>query len=130
MTDEQAMELGRRYLDAGGKWMPGMLTTRGLRVVTVNGPRATAVTACGNWNSYFQGIHELIPDFRDHESTGCLLHVVLERWGMYYVHIMWEDGEIVSVCVYSDDNFDWSNLLYASKGFGVEALIAALEAAP
>lgn len=80
LTDEQAEALGRRWLAAGGEWVPGMLWGN-FRIHDVKqDPRGFMVVSRGNgWTA--PGFQDGWPDFRDPATRGAALQVVRERLG-------------------------------------------------
>jgi hypothetical protein len=135
-------DLGRRAVACKHwRFMDGMLTTCGLRVVDggrdyVIGHRPGATRDGGGW---YDGPSEgFLPDLTDPATLGCLLHLVRQAWpDEWHKHVvpMWNgrDGWAVG-CIGSGHKL---TLLATPDGRIVglgnteaEALVAALEAAP
>ena len=115
-------ELARRAIAAKGwKWLPGMLESKGLRILRV-APDGYAFA----WNqTYHHGWtlgSEALPDLGDAATRGCLLELVRMAWRNATLHAR-PDGD--GWCVWSA-NMPGA-FLFDSEA---EALIAALEAAP
>jgi hypothetical protein len=123
-------DLGRRAVACKHwRFMDGMLTTCGLRVVDggrdyVIGHRPGATRDGGGW--YDGPSESFLPDLFDPATLGCLIALVREAWNDYslcandagpYDLMFWH--------VYTDDR-------NVSEGCQTEAeaLVAALEAAP
>mgnify|MGYP003654095943 CR=1 FL=1 len=114
MTDEEALDLGRRFAACKGfRPMRGMLDNHG---------RTWTPDLLWRWTPKVD-----IPDLRDPATRGCALALVREAWG---------DPAICVVLDTSDGRWcagRWEDGL-AMRGRGgateAEALIAALEAAP
>jgi hypothetical protein len=119
MTAEQAEALGRRYLAAGGKWLPGMLDGYGGGRYHVGEQQANCPLLDGY--DYWPISDECWPDLRDPATLGCVEAEVEERcegvtlfranggWSVDAWDTYWTEG--------STDSY-------------AEALICALEAAP
>ena len=90
------------------RWMPGMLSTTGVRILGISSEKITA---------------EDIPDFRDPATVGCLLALVREAW------------EDETMCCESPSIKDGCWTVACTLGVVLdapteaEALVAALEAA-
>jgi hypothetical protein len=114
MTEEQIVLARRAVACKGWRWMPGMLTTEGMRVV---------VRCFGDDNEP----DDAIPDLTDPATLGCLLALVREAWGRH-------SG---TARRWSVDGWYWhadyneqtacGHRLYRTEA---EALVAALEDAP
>lgn len=132
MTDEEALELGKRWNELGLPWMPGMLF---FYPVVVEQPNTIFIDEFYYGEVYqnrtpIYGIHAAnldisFPDFRDPATLGCLISSVCDAWKDFYVHICYEAGVIISVSMYEDDNY--RNSLFLSTSFGPSALIEALD---
>ena len=133
---EQIEELARRAVACKRwRWMPGMRTTEGWRVI-----RNRTESSCmaydenpENWqvaDNYFQD--GKIPDLRDPATLGCLLALVREAWGptaSVSVNLsgFWAVG---GATVLSGKGKGSSINLGIWKNSELEALVAALEVAP
>ena len=127
MTDEQIALARRAVACSGWKWLPGMLTSDGFRVcrVDTDGYKFGYHT---EYNYAYAVVGDVLPDLEDPATLGCLLALVREAW--------WQDD--MGASRYKDQ---WSAevtpqeapnyAFYAFYGASeVEALVAALEAAP
>lgn len=133
LTEEQAIELGKRAVAAGFRMMPGVMVHYSRdRVVEV---RPTALKLA-HWMSHWQIItrHTLpgnpyyIPDFRDPATLGTLLAQVRERYGDPTFHAQFDEGFWQVAHWNPDINFCsyWPEEVFHTEA---EALVAALEAA-
>lgn len=135
-------ELARRAVACDGwRWMLGMLTTGGERVVDIEKVGSDERDGIP-WaiDLYYTGPHELfdnprhapwVPDLTDAATIGCLLALVREAWGDKCAHIRGSKRDGGSL---------WRPLIEGPDGrltsvrSGVpseaEALVDALEAAP
>jgi hypothetical protein len=114
-VSEEQIALARRAVACKGfRWMPGMLTTEGMRVVV----------RCFNDDNEPD---DDIPDLTDPATLGCLLALVREAW---------VDLHMVAHC---DDRYGktvwwlsrWGDLPRSCEcSTEAAALVAALEAAP
>jgi hypothetical protein len=132
MTERQT-ELARRAVAAKGwRWLPGMLESKGLRILRV-APDGYAFA----WNQkYHHGWtigSEALPDLGDAATRGCVLELVRMAWESKRgadgiastVHTMsgWGVGSRVgSECL--------AAIVLPTYATEADALIAALEAAP
>jgi hypothetical protein len=129
---EEFEELGRRAVACKmWRWMPGMMTCGGWRVIAISEGRSV----CAKYDFVvISPEHDAIPDLTDPATVGCLLALVREAHG---------DPEIVvSKYEYSDGwtigtQLEWEGIhsLWGSDGaiWGwseAEVLVKALEGAP
>ena len=124
MTDTM-IELGKRAVACPKwRWMPGMLTTEGTRIV--HDPSRFPGRACalrdGGWTPRLLNPGAL-PDLTDPATVGCLLALVREAWGDPRAYVRASFG------------WEWITDYCAEKWppggeTEAEALVAALEAAP
>ena len=138
MTTEQLEDfeqLGRRAVACKHfRWMPGMVTTTGVRILRRDDDGYTI--GYGPRTSYcvMQVFPDSLPDLSDPATLGCLLALVREAWGDEWLACKGE---------YSPHGATW--LIYSGKPHGRRfltqvagtryptesgALVAALEAAP
>ena len=84
MTDNM-IELGKRAVACKGwRWMPGMRTQSGIRLVVVWGTYNTAsVLSDGIDDAHSETVSlvDELPDLTDPATLGCLLSLVREAWG-------------------------------------------------
>ena len=114
MSDWQ--ELGRRAVACKGwRWMPGMLTTHGQRMIT----GAEEDRPCHPWPAGYLWV----PDFSDPAAVGCLLALVRSAWGDPLMYVAPGPGWYVG-----RGRVDVG--IAAEGATEAEALVAALEAAP
>lgn len=117
MTDRYLLALARRAVACKRwRWMPGM------RGVTASGgtDRIMDESEAAQPNS------DLLPDFTDPATLGCLLHLVREAWGDPWARVQ-PFGR--------PDNFGWRVIgievrVRRDQPTEAAALVAALEAAP
>jgi hypothetical protein len=122
--------LARRAVACGHwRWMPGMLTTDGLRILEggtdyVIGHRFGETRRGGGW---FDGESTgLLPDFSDPATLGCLLALVREAWGDPRLALV---PMSVGRWAIQTEEMDYSEPACIERT-GAEALVKALEAAP
>ena len=122
--------LARRAVACRGwRWMPGMLTLSGERMLDDGWPEydvleygSSGVAECVKWN--LKPKKGALPDLTDAATLGCLLALVREAWGDPLAYTMAYYGRW-TLCSDRYEEID--------PGDGAteaEALIAALEAAP
>ena len=134
MTDEQTALARRAVACPKWRWMPGMRTTRGERVVGASceywGARLW-VSLLGSDSaggvfvrSFCDSSGSCLPDLTDPATLGCLLALVREAWGDPFL------------CPAADRETGWWLNGYAAVDYlqsyrsEAEALVAALESAP
>lgn len=136
MTEEQTILSKRAVACKGWRWMPGMATVHGERVVTIDddgtlrlaAPWVGTTVGLTAVRSFYDSSGRCLPDLTDSATLGCLLALVREAWGM-------PTGITVS---YSSDEGLWGVSWSGSTHGGwcgrgtteAEAFVAALEAAP
>lgn len=121
MTDEEALDLGRRFAACKGfRPMRGMLDNHG---------RTWTPDLLWRWTPKVD-----IPDLRDPATRGCALALVREAWGSPSAYAMpWGSSPQSqtpagwSMLVTVDDTLPTAKLCAPTEA---EALVAALEAAP
>lgn len=77
MTD---LDVARRAIAAGMRWMQGMRTTTGLIVIAAGDHSARVCDADDCVLDIVETAH-LLPDVNDPATKGCLLEQVRKRWG-------------------------------------------------
>lgn len=125
--ESDLIELGKRAVACKGwRWMPGMLSDEGLRVVSVSEEHRYLHVHPGSLLLPTQGY--AIPDLQDPATLGCVLALVREAWGDSEMHMtlgakgwVWLTGESRVYGVVMPIN---------AGDTEAEALVAALEAAP
>ena len=137
--NEAKINLARRAVACPGwRWMPGMRTTDGARVLAVDGGWLTTAVYVGeyiadSWSAGLRLAADALPDLDDPATLGCLLALVREarsagpdiesyftRAGALQIRVsVWAAGDW-------EDN-DPSDFVDATLA---EALVASLEAAP
>jgi hypothetical protein len=102
------------------RWMPGMLTVTGYRLVRPQHGmwRITQHAPENHLDCVDPARHNFVPDLTDPATVGCLLALVREAWGAER-----------EVCEWSHVHDQWS-FLGETGDTEAEALVAALEAAP
>ena len=134
--------LGRRAVAcAGWRWMPGMLTESGDRIISVDTVVAPSPEWRGDWSTWaarsravggpdtFGGPDDKepgVPDFTDAATRGCLLELAREVWRNPGLSVRWESGIGWRVLGGSVD-FNADRAAHKNEA---EALVAMLEAAP
>ena len=127
---EDLEQLGRRAVACKQwRWMPGMRTSEGWRVI-----RGSTESRCWaydenpeNWqvaDNYFQD--GKLPDFSDSPTVGALFYLVRAAWGPT-VYLIAQGGWLVQGARLPDGS---TINLGICRPTEVEALVAALEAAP
>jgi len=104
------------------RWMPGMVTETGIRVLRRDDDGYTI--GYGPRTSYciMEVTSDAIPDLSDPATLGCLLALVREAWGKPDLHARPEGRR------WRMWSYEWpSSMLHPTEA---EALAAALEAAP
>ena len=129
---EDKVELGRRVVACKGwRWMPGMATVQGERVVLMDDDGTLRLAA--PWGgtvgvtavrSFFDSSGACLPDLTDPATLGCLLALVREAWGDPAIYASTENDGTWGV--FNTD--DW--LVTHKHDSEAEALVAALESAP
>jgi len=124
MSARHLDELARRAVACKRwRWMPGMLTADGVRVI---GLYATGKMAGYTPNSNrFYFVDGSIPDLTDPATLGCLLALVREAWGQG-VYLLPDGGWYVKGARLQDGSTIGLGICATSEA---EALVAALEAA-
>ena len=120
MTDEEALDLGRRFAACKGfRPMRGMLDNHG---------RTWTPDLLWRWTPKVD-----IPDLRDPATLGCLLALVREAWSDECVCVLPVDygpGGVAWFCRLTVGGRDLARSYVPSSVGEAEALVAALEAAP
>jgi len=112
MTEEQIALARRAVACKGFRWLPGMLTTEGMRVVV----------RCFNDDNEPD---DDIPDLTDPATLGCLLALVREAWGDPTIRTQ------ASGPYWIGANQGWCGYeITDEQSTEAHALVAALEAAP
>jgi hypothetical protein len=115
-------EIAKRAVACKGwRWMPGMLTLDGRRVVGVDGD-VLVLHYADEHKCYQRWTEDAEPDLGDPATVGCLRELVKAAWSSEYVFTL-----------YSTDRASWivkHGKMLVEAGTEVEALVAALEAAP
>ena len=124
------------------RWIPGMLAHTGLRIVRHDSDgylvgyfaNHAYISTCINdvWTDAPDNTVDCLPDFRDPATMGCLLALVREAWGpeaTVSVNIsgFWAVG---GARIQTGKSAGHTINLGIWKATEVEALVAALEAAP
>jgi hypothetical protein len=108
------------------KWMPGMLSAKGLRVTRCDRD-GYVVGYYENLSYVAECVPGTLPDLWDPATFGCLLALVRQAWGAG-VHLVPDGGWYVKGARLKNGNGDTINLGICATT-EAEALIAALEAA-
>ena len=143
MTDAQTA-LSRRVVACKGfRWLPGMLTDEGLRVVTVNEEHRYLHVHPGSLLLPTQGY--TLPDLTDPATVGCILALVREAWGqpemccwrsiapglgVYLALVREAWGQDEAFCYRERWCVETPQGGYVYGASEAEALVAALESAP
>jgi hypothetical protein len=143
MTDEQIALSRRAVACKGWRWMPGMRTVEGLRVVNVNAEHRYVHVHPGSLLLPAEG--HTLPDLTDPATLGCLVALVREAWRCPTVYVRQSTTRRVSDGVIAWEVCDLYLDAEACRALGVpregsvgswghgseaEALVAALESAP
>ena len=129
------LDLARRAVACKGwRWMPGMLTTQGERVVGESreawGTRLwvslLGADSIGGVfvRSFCDSSGSCLPDLTDPATLGCLLHLVREAWEDEHTHVYWSETLQEWILGFSH------RAAMRHYDTEAEALVAALEAAP
>ena len=137
---EQFEELARRAVACKRwRWMPGMLSDKGLRVTRCKELRVTRCDDDGYVVGYYENLSYIaecvpdsLPDLSDPATLGCLLALVREAWGptaSVSVNLsgFWAVG---GATVLKGKGKGASINLGIWKNSELEALVTALEVAP
>lgn len=135
------LDLARRAVACRGwRWMPGMLVRTSASAMRIDGadvdgrPVRREDEGEGGGNECYAGwrSQEVLPDFTDPATRGCLLQLVREAWE--------DPGISVRGMLQVDGDYHWyivggrahGDVFYRQGTHGTEpaALVAALEAAP
>lgn len=116
------------------RWMPGMLTTDGLRVAH-NGDQLVGISHDYKRNEWCElGLNGRLPDLDDPATLGCLLALVREAWDDQGLHCAGRYGSgewLWHVQGGKPHGASFRRHVYAiGHGTEAEALVAALKAAP
>jgi hypothetical protein len=149
MTDEMIALARRAVACKGWKWLPGMRTTDGMRVI--HDPHLWPDRPCaireGTWvdTAVPRPLGDHLPDLTDPATLGCLLALVREAWRCPTVYVRQSTTRRVSDGVIAWEVCDLYLDAEACRALGVpregsvgswghgseaEALVAALESAP
>jgi hypothetical protein len=126
---EKLEQLARRAVACKRwRWMPGMMTCGGWRVIAISEGRSV----CAKYDFVvISPEHDAIPDLTDPATIGCLFALVREAY-----------GQPTMSCLFDHADATWSEYPWDVKLVGVRvviggcgpteaaALVAALEAAP
>ena len=140
MSDDMIALSRRAVACKGWRWMPGMTTVQGERVVRMDDDGTLRLAA--PWGgtvgatavrSFFDSSGACLPDLTDAATLGCLLALVREAWGSPGFYTARGDVRIKDTDRLGWDFFGYlrgkscKGMLYRSEA---EALVAALESAP
>lgn len=133
MTEEQIALARRAVACKGWKWMPGMLTTDGFRVCRVD--HDGYKFGWSNNNYAYRIAADVLPVLTDPATLGCVLALVREAWGAPRALVrLSANGKSFHVYDVDRDPMggNWAAWLCGDRILQteVEALVAALEAAP
>ena len=122
MTEEQSALARRAVACKGWRWMPGMLTDEGRRVMRV-WPDDLGIKWSHLLDNRVVRDADALPDLTDPATLGCLLALMREAWGdpRAYVRAAFGWELITDYCVGKRPPGGETE---------AEALVAALEAAP
>ena len=128
MTDEQIALARRAVACRGWKWMPGVLTDRGDRVVTVSRDNYTRMYDPNRFYTSATYNMTVLPDLTDPATLGCLLAMVREAWSMPMgITLSYSFGESLWNVVWEDSKHGG----WCGRGkTEAEALVDALGSAP
>jgi len=122
---ENLEELARRAIACKRwRWMPGMLSEKGLRV-TRRDSDGYVVGYYENLSYIAECVSGTLPDLSDPATLGCLLALVREAWKDPQVHVVKLAYGFMGWQAWNADRD-----IAAKCGSEVEALVAALEVAP
>ena len=128
MTDELLALARRAVACKGWRWMPGMLTDEGRRVMRV-WPDDLGIKWSHLLDNRVVRDADALPDLTDPATLGCLLALVREAWGADFIDVVCEQANDLE-----DGGYVWRVNLPWGKGTRgpteAEALVTALEAAP
>ena len=128
MTDEMLALARRAVACKGWRWMPGMLTDEGRRVMRV-WPDDLGIKWSHLLDNRVVRDADALPDLTDPATLGCLLALVREAWGADFIDVVCEQANDLE-----DGGYVWRVNLPWGKGTcgptEAEALVTALEAAP
>ena len=123
MTDEMLALARRAVACKGWRWMPGMLTDEGRRVMRV-WPDDLGIKWSHLLDNRVVRDADALPDLTDAATIGCLLALVREAWGIPSLSLSpWSDGW----------EYAWKPYVKGPCGYWIteaDALVAALEGAP
>lgn len=137
MTEEQIALARRAVACKGWKWLPGMRTTEGMRVI--HDPRLWPDRPCaireGTWvdTAVPRPLGDHLPDLTDPATLGCLLALVREAWNdecVCAVPVDYGPGGVTWFCRLTVSGRDLARSYLRGCVGEAEALVAALENAP
>jgi hypothetical protein len=122
---ENFEELARRAIACKRwRWMPGMLSAKGLRV-TETDPDGYVAGYYEDCSYIANCVSDSLPDLSDPATLGCLLALVREAWKDQQVHVVKLAYGFMGWQAWNADRD-----IAAKCGCEAEALVAALEVAP